>query len=451
MLSRFLLLVLLFPGVAVAEDFWRAGAASVRITPKTPVWMAGYASRTGPSEGALQELQATAVVLSDTAQQRLAIVSLDLIEMPVSLRERLLAVALKSHGLQESELLLNVSHTHGGPMVSARTVADWGADPVWGDRTDEWLASLVQQVDQLLGQAIAAQQPARIRFSRDSSPLAMNRRLPTPDGIRLAPNPAGPVDHDVPVLQISSLADRPLAVVFGYACHSTTLGGIPLLNGDYVGYARQQIETSFPGAVGVFLAGCGGDQDPVLRGGAGEAEQNGKLLSDAVTRAVAGSSLLLSPRLSVAMEAVSLPFASLPPRTELQARAASPNGFVARHAQMILKNWPEPGDQPADYQYPVQVIRLGDRLTLVALAGEPMVDYSLQLKTLLGNDAQQPVWVAGYSNLVNAYIPNRRTLQEGGYEGTEAIIYQSLPAPFRPELEDRIKATVRRLAGITQQ
>ncbi|MFM7837787.1 MAG: hypothetical protein ACKPJD_38835, partial [Planctomycetaceae bacterium] len=143
MLSRFLLLVLLFPGVAVAEDFWRAGAASVRITPKTPVWMAGYASRTGPSEGALQELQATAVVLSDTAQQRLAIVSLDLIEMPVSLRERLLAVALKSHGLQESELLLNVSHTHGGPMVSARTVADWGADPVWGDRTDEWLASLV--------------------------------------------------------------------------------------------------------------------------------------------------------------------------------------------------------------------------------------------------------------------------------------------------------------------
>lgn len=96
---------------------------------------------------------------------------------------------------------------------------------------------------------------------------------------------------------------------------------------------------------------------------------------------------------------------------------------------MILENWPAPGDHPPDYQYPVQVIRLGDQLTLVALAGEPMVDYSLQLKELLGND-RQPVWVAGYSNLVNAYIPNRRTLQEGGYEGTEAIIYQSLPAPF---------------------
>jgi neutral ceramidase len=155
--------------------------------------------------------------------------------------------------------------------------------------------------------------------------------------------------------------------------------------------------------------------------------------------------------LAVALESVPLPFAPLPAAAELQARAASPNGFVARHAQMILQNWPDPGDQPPDYQYPVQVIRLGNQLTLVALAGEPMVDYSLQLKTQLGNSEQSPVWVAGYSNLVNAYIPNRRTLQEGGYEGTEAIIYQSLPAPFRPELEDRIKATVQRLSGITGQ
>ncbi|MFN6314018.1 MAG: hypothetical protein ACK46M_21405 [Planctomyces sp.] len=309
-------------------------------------------------------------------------------------------------------------------MVSAKTVADWGADPVWGDRTEEWLGTLVSRVDQLLGQALAGQGPARVRFSRSTSPLAMNRRLPTPDGIRLAPNPAGPVDHDVPVLQIAAPDNRLLAVVFGYACHSTTLGGIPLLNGDYVAAARQQLERQHPGMVGVFLGGCGGDQDPVLRGGPEEVEQNGALLAGAVEQALAGSTLQLTPQLSVALESVPLPFAPLPAAAELQARAASPNGFVARHAQMILQNWPDPGDQPPDYQYPVQVIRLGN---------------------------QQPVWVAGYSNLVNACIPNHRTLQEGGYEGTEAIIYQSLPAPFRPELEDRIKATVQRLSGITRQ
>ena len=54
------------------------------------------------------------------------------------------------------------------------------------------------------------------------------------------------------------------------------------------------------------------------------------------------------------------------------------------------------------------------------------------------------VWVAGYSNLVHAYVPSRRVLLEGGYEGTEAVIYQSLPGPFAVELEDRIIESVHR-------
>jgi hypothetical protein len=176
MTTRFLFLLLLCPVAASAEEFWRAGAASVSITPDRPVWMAGYASRTGPSEGVLLDLTASAVVLSDTAGHRLAIVSLELIEIPTALREQLLDTALRRHGLKPSELLLNVSHTHGGPMVSAKTVADWGADPVWGDRTDAWLATLVQKVDALLGQAITRQQPAG-----HESTSAYSRR-----------NPAGP-------------------------------------------------------------------------------------------------------------------------------------------------------------------------------------------------------------------------------------------------------------------
>ena len=151
----------------------------------------------------------------------------------------------------------------------------------------------------------------------------------------------------------------------------------------------------------------------------------------------------LDATLSTTLETVPLAFAALPPREELEARAKSGNGFVARHAQMILQNWPNPGDAPPDYLYPVQVATFGKTLALVALGGEPMAEYAVRLKSELAKDGR-PVWVAGYSNLVNAYIPNRRVLTEGGYEGTEAIIYQSLPAPFRPELEDRIIESVHR-------
>ena len=145
---------------------------------------------------------------------------------------------------------------------------------------------------------------------------------------------------------------------------------------------------------------------------------------------VAAPQLLRQLAIDVGRQHVQVVDAAFQLLDELQARAASPNGFVSRHARMILQNWPGPADQPPDYQYPIQVFRLGGTLTLVALAGEPMVDYSLQLKQLLQHD-QQSVWIAGYSNLVNAYIPNRRVLQEG------EPLDERLVARQQPEREPR--------------
>ena len=111
--------------------------AQEKITPEQPVWMAGYAARNGPSDGVLTDLYARALALTDGRGYRLVIVGLDLIEIPQTMRDRIVAMAAKSHGLKLEELLVSTSHTHGGPMVSSKTVADWGIDPVWGKRADE--------------------------------------------------------------------------------------------------------------------------------------------------------------------------------------------------------------------------------------------------------------------------------------------------------------------------
>ncbi len=286
---------------------------------------------------------------------------------------------------------------------------------------------------------------ANVRYAHARCGFAMNRRQPTTDGFRLGLNPDGPVDHDVPVLAVRSADDKLIALVFGYACHNTALGPVREINGDYAGFAQRRLESEHPEAVALFLAGCGGDQDPAPRRHVQDAEQHGLALASAVEAGLAAPSLPLDSRLSVSLETCPLPFTPLPPRNELEARAASPNGFVSRHARRILDQWPNPGDHPRDYPLPVQVIQLGGKLTIVALGGEPVVDYSLSLRKQLGGD-QQPVWIAGYSNLVSAYVPNRRVLKEGGYEGTEAVIYQSLPGPFVPEIEERITESVVRQA-----
>ena len=48
-----------------AADTWKAGAASVMITPEESMWMAGYGARTRPASGLLNDLHAKALVLED--------------------------------------------------------------------------------------------------------------------------------------------------------------------------------------------------------------------------------------------------------------------------------------------------------------------------------------------------------------------------------------------------
>ena len=97
------------------------------------------------------------------------------------------------------------------------------------------------------------------------------------------------------------------------------------------------------------------------------------------------------------------------------------------------------GSIRSTYTYPIQVIQFGGDLTLIALAGETVVDFSLRLKReLRGN----PVWVAGYSNDVFAYVPSARILLEGGYEAEDSLWYYDRPGRISTNAEDLIINTV---------
>jgi hypothetical protein len=333
-------------------------------------------------------------------------------------------------------------------MISAKTIEDWGIEKAWGLRAERYVDDLLNRIDQLVGTALGNMKEASVGYSHSRCGFAMNRRLPSSDGFRLAPNPKGLVDHDVPVLRVTTNDGDLLALVFGYACHNTALGPTSQIHGDYAGFAQEKLEQDHADSVALFLTGCGGDQDPSPRRHLEDARQNGLALASAVEGALATEMMLLPASLNVSFENVPIAFAPLPSREELEARAKSPDGFVARHAQMILSKWPTPDKQPEDYLYPIHVIAFGQGLTLVAMGGEPVAEYALRIKRELSTESRQ-LWVAGYSNLVNAYVPNRRVLKEGGYEGTQAIIYQSLPAPFAEDIEDRILEAVHRQIAAT--
>ena len=72
--------------------------------------------------------------------------------------------------------------------------------------------------------------------------------------------------------------------------------------------------------------------------------------------------------------------------------------------------WPaSTGARPSPRRYPcpLQVARFGDGLLLIALGGEPVVDYAHELKRRHAAPGRV-VWVAGYANDMFGYVPDGR-------------------------------------------
>ncbi|MHC4243291.1 MAG: neutral/alkaline non-lysosomal ceramidase N-terminal domain-containing protein [Planctomycetota bacterium] len=254
-----------FTASAYAQETFQAGVASTIITPKQPMWMSGYAARTKPSEGKVHDLRAKALALQDNQGTRFVIVTVDLLGIPRPLRDWLEKKVNRRYKLPPASLLLNASHTHCGPVLeeakdSIYGNTFYGLSPEQIQQSRQYVKTLQRKLLRLIGQAIENLAPAQLSYTHARAGFAMNRRLPTKQGYRNHPYPDGPVDHDVPVLRIDTPDGKLQAVVFGYACHSTTLSFTQFC-GDYAGFAQLYLEEAHPEATAMFIAGCGGDQN----------------------------------------------------------------------------------------------------------------------------------------------------------------------------------------------
>lgn len=425
----------------LADAGWRAAAARIKITPDSLMWMAGYARRTKPADGITLDLFAKALVAQDAYGEKLALVTVDLIGIPRSLRQQVAAEAERRHGIRPAMLVLNASHTHSGPELRSERPDSTEEPAERGAAALAYTRQVGAHIVDLLSDCVARLEPARLGYGFARCGFAMNRRTPTASGYVNRPYPPGPVDHQVPVLRVVNKEGRDLAIVFGYSCHNTTLG-LQQFNGDYAGYAQQAIEAAHPGAVALFANGCSGDQNPYPRGTIELAETHGRTLAAAVEAALTTDLHSLTGQFGGAYEEIPLAYQALPSRAELEDRKKSTKSLDARHAHRMLALFDREGRLPTDYPYPVQVLRFGSSLTMVALGGEAVVDYALRLKREI---ADAHVWIAAYCNDVMTYIPSRRVLAEGGYEGGEAMKWGAHPSTWSDKVEEHIVSTVHRL------
>lgn len=428
---------------------WKAGVAAVDISPQESIWLAGYGARNRPSEGVAQKLYARALALEDPPGHRLVIVTTDILGFPRAVAEPIVERVRQHTRLARDQLLLTSTHTHAGPVLREYSVFAYGLTLEQRAAIERYTQFLQEQVVQVVLAALADVSPARLTFGETQATFGTNRRVSTERGYVIGVNPQGLVDPQVPVLKVQGSDGKLRAVLFSYACHNTTLGpNFYQAHGDYSGVAQAQLEESFPGAKALFLSGCGGDINPNPRGSLELAEQHGKQLAAAVQQALEGTTNPVEGNLATAFELVPVPWALPPSREELQKRLQENDLLRRRHARRMLDIIEQHGSLPKDYPYPVQVARLGTSLTLIGLGGEVVVDYALRLKRELTSGSY---WIAAYANDVMGYIPSRRVLEEGGYEGGGSMIFYGQPGPWAPEVEETIVAAVHQLVKRTSR
>ncbi len=441
MVALLLSVGLTVPAAAQEGKPWKAGVAKINITPAKLMWMSGYGARTKPAEGKLTDLWAKALVLEDPAGHRVVLVTMDLVGIDRGLSVEVCAALKKQYGLPREAVLLNCSHTHTGPVVRGNLQTMYNLDVTQRQLVAEYGQMLSKKLVRVVGDALKDLAPASLAWRVSKATFAVNRRnnkeAEVPK-LQAAGQLKGPVDHDVPVLAVRDPGGKLRAVVFGYACHATVLSFYQW-SGDYPGFAQAALEKRFPGAVALFWAGCGGDQNPLPRRTVALAQKYGDELADVVQAVLDHKLNPIQGELRAAYTEIGLPFAELPTREALVKDSMDKNKFVAARAKYLLAELNKSGKLRGSYPYPVQAWQLGNGPTWVALGGEVVVDYALRLKKEVG----RPLWVAGYSNDVMAYIPSLRVLKEGGYEGGGAMVYYGQPTVWGPRVEELIIAAVR--------
>lgn len=256
-ICRKLLGLLILPGLAVilslpaalsAQTFstLRAGAATVDITPPAGTPLSGFSARLGaPSTGTHDPLTATALLL-DNGEQKICFVALDTLLLRDKMYRLLSLMALQYAGVPIGNLFLSASHTHAGSGALSKELAFLG-----GKYDETILTQFIENIKTAIVKANENLQPASIGFGTGlCANCSVNRRENN-----------GPTDPEVVVMRVNDANDKPLAVLFNFSAHPTTVDGMEF-SADFPYYARKVLQSLYPDTPALFVNGAQGNQGP---------------------------------------------------------------------------------------------------------------------------------------------------------------------------------------------
>ncbi len=411
----------------------RVGASRRDITPPHGLWMSGYGGRT-VATSTTDALEVRALAVDDEHGGRALIVAADLLGFDYDFVAAARAAIEQRTGIGADGILLNASHTHCGPAVINHLVSEAPhLDLAYRERL---MDSLLAAADE----AWANRRPAVAACGMGACRIGINRRAPrAPFG--MAPDPRGFYDATVGVLAFTDPADgRPLAVVFNATCHPTTLGAATTWSAEWPGAARRSVDAYLgDGCTSLFLQGACGNirprtfgfgQSGFRQGTYEELERQGHACAHEVIRLLQDALQPAAGDLTVRRLPCALPLDQIRSADDIRARAAAGEPWAQDYANHAERRWPGL-DLPDTLPYEVQMLTLGEAVSIVAIPGEVVSEYAAATRAMV----PRPTLFCGYSNGLPTYIPTARIRRQGGYEGTGANVFFGMPGCLREDAE----------------
>jgi len=421
----------------------KAGTSCCDITPPVGYLLQGHNARKKPSEQVHDPLYLKALTVSD-GRRRVAVVTSDLVYFPPEFVEQTRADIRRATKMRAEDVLLTAAHTHTGPFMFTSHPPDPRLLP-------DYISLVRRKIVGAILEARHREAPAVLRWGQGSVNIgAINRRLKTAHGVQMMPNPKLPIDPQVTVIGVTKPDGQPLAVLFNYTCHPTTLAtDIYQISADYPGVAQRELQRAYPGALAMFTNGCCGDVRPAIiegnqfKGGSfADIERMGRTLAGEAIKGFEQATPSDNNRVGGCLKHLRLPL----DQRRLPLTPALLEKHYAFYTRKLtctyggIKSWKDywlaalqrgeavPRFVPCD----IQVLTLGE-LRIAGLSGETMVEIGLQIK----ERAHAQLMLCTYANGVIGYIPTAAALRDGGYEAN-SFLHKPYAAPYAPAVERRL-------------
>jgi hypothetical protein len=441
----------------------RAGFFERDITPKAPVYLAGFPSRRTPSEGVDDPLFLRIMALEDDARNRAALVTADLLKCPKDMAWRTKQWAEKTLGIPSSSLIINFSHTHCAPALFIQECyPHWAIDV-------GYVRELEQTIREGLTAAVRCLEPVRVRYGLHQAHFGVNRRAPDPERpgkVRLGQNPDGYYDPDMPVLSFHRPQDNGLkAIFYSYACHPTSKHA-NLVSADYPGELSRCLKDGLgENVVTLFGQGAGASIMTRFRCGTPEerasyarqwrdvAEEMGNFVRSNQMREIqldiasAEHEFEIPCDMSKRLSEEELLEWADPSEPEIKRFVRPANREICRLWACGMLERFRTGTVPRGFVMHATRMRLAPDLQILALSGEVTAEIGRLVK-----DAEQDseTIFLGYCSYTDAYIPTSAMLPEEGHEATYSIYFHVRPAPFVKQIEEIILREIRTGTGFSR-